>query len=146
MGQIQRAMRAGRCRRFAYPAALLGLVDGLGRALRPEEGFFPDSPMVVDAYTGLLDFGTNPLSDGAAALTGSLPGGMGASWWFPVLLAVALLYLGRTSAREKVKARRRLAAFRLAVGGSVLMVIVLMSTGLLALGSGLLIPLDTILG
>ncbi|MBR8741593.1 protein kinase [Nocardiopsis sp. MG754419] len=146
MGQIQRAMRAGRCRRFAYPAALVGLVDGLGRALRPEEGFFPESPVVVDAYTGLLDFSANPVSDGASALTGLLPGGIGAAWWFPVLLSLALLYLGRTSAREKVKARRRLAAFRLAVGGSILMLVVLLSTGLLALGSGVLIPLDGLLG
>lgn len=146
MGQIQRAMRAGRCRRFAYPAALLGLVDGLGRALRPENGFFPESTLVTDAYTGLLDFSTNPVSEGAAALTGLLPGEMGASWWLPVLLAVVLLYLGRTSAKEKVKARRRLAAFRLAAVGSILMLVVLMSTGLLALGSGVLIPLDTLLG
>ncbi|SIO85118.1 serine/threonine protein kinase [Nocardiopsis sp. JB363] len=145
MGQIQRAMRAGRCRRFAYPAALLGLVDGLGRALRPENGFFPESTLVTDAYTGLLDFSTNPVSEGAAALTGLLPGEMGASWWLPVLLAVVLLYLGRTSAKEKVKARRRLAAFRLAAVGSILMLVVLMSTGLLALGSGVLIPLDSLL-
>ena len=146
MGQIQRAMRAGRCRRFAYPAALLGLLDGLGRALRPEEGFFPENPWVTDTYTGLLDFSTNPVSEAAASLTGLLPGDVGAAWWFPVLLSVALLYLGRSAAGQKVKARRRLAAFRLAVGGSVLMLVVLMSTGLLALGSGILIPLDGILG
>src|SRR5690606_14456419 len=81
MGQIQRAMKAGKCRRFAYPAALLGLVDGLGRALRPEEGFFPESVFVTDTYTGLLEFSDNPLTEGAAALTGLLPGGIGASWW-----------------------------------------------------------------
>ena len=146
MGQIQRAMRAGRCRRFAYPAALLGLVDGLGRALRPQDGFFPESTLVQDTYSELLDFSTNPVSEGVAALTGLLPGEMGASWWLPVLLAVVLLYLGRTSAKEKVKARRRLAAFRLAAVGSILMLVVLMSTGLLALGSGVLIPLDALLG
>ncbi|WP_431889959.1 protein kinase domain-containing protein [Nocardiopsis alba] len=146
MGQIQRAMRAGRCRRFAYPAALLGLIDGLGRALRPEEGFFPESPLVTDAYTGLLDFSANPVSEGASALTDLLPGGIGASWWLPVLLALALLYLGRTAAKDRFKARRRLAAFRLSVAGSILMLVVLLSTGLLALGSGILIPLDGLLG
>ena len=146
MGQIQRAMRAGRCRRFAYPAALLGLLDGLGRALRPEEGFFPRSTWVMDTYTGLLDFSANPVSEAAAALLGLLPGDVGTAWWFPVLLSVTLLYLGRTAAGQKVKARRRLAAFRLAVGGSALMLVVLMSTGLLALGSGILIPLDGLLG
>ena len=146
MGQIQRAMKAGKCRRFAYPAALLGLVDGLGRALRPEEGFFPESAFVADAYTGLIDFSTNPLADGAAALTGLLPAGIGASWWFPVLLAAVLVVLGRTAAKSAVKARRRLGAFRLAVAGSLLMLVVLFSTGLLALGSGVLIPLDGLLG
>src|SRR5699024_1967757 len=50
MQQIERAQSAGRCRRFATPAALLGLVDGLGRALRPEGGFFPESASIVDAY------------------------------------------------------------------------------------------------
>ncbi|MEU3016038.1 protein kinase [Nocardiopsis sp. NPDC007018] len=146
MGQIQRAMRAGRCRRFAYPAALVGLVDGLGRALRPGEGFFPESAFVTDAYTGLLEFGDNPLTDGAAALTDLLPGGIGSAWWFPVLLSVALFVLGRTAARSTVKARRRLGAFRLAVAGSLLMLVVVLSTGLLALGSGVLIPLDGLLG
>ncbi|GAA1119432.1 protein kinase domain-containing protein [Nocardiopsis metallicus] len=146
MGQIQRAMKAGKCRRFAYPAALLGMVDGLGRALRPEEGFFPESVFVTDAYTGLIDFSGNPLADGAAALTGLLPGGIGASWWFPVLLSVVLVVLGRTAAKSTVKARRRLGAFRLAVAGSLLMLVVLFSTGLLALGSGVLIPLDGLLG
>ncbi|MGW5875817.1 protein kinase domain-containing protein [Nocardiopsis terrae] len=146
MGQIQRAMRAGRCRRFAYPAALLGLVDGLGRALRPEAGFFPESEFVTDAYTGLLEFSDSPVADGAATLTGLLPGGIGALWWFPVLLAVLLLVLGRTAARSTVKARRRLGAFRLAVAGSLLMLVVVFSTGLLALGSGVLIPLDGLLG
>src|SRR5699024_12688633 len=55
MRQIERSRTAGSCRRFAYPAAIVGLVDGLGRALRPAEGFFPESTAVVDAYTGLLD-------------------------------------------------------------------------------------------
>ncbi|WP_017587332.1 serine/threonine-protein kinase [Nocardiopsis ganjiahuensis] len=146
MGQIQRAMKAGKCRRFAYPAALLGLVDGLGRALRPEEGFFPESVFVTDTYTGLLEFSDNPLAEGAAALTGLLPGGIGASWWLPVLLSITLLVLGRTAAKSTVKARRRLGAFRLAVAGSLVMLVVLLSTGLLALGSGVLIPLDGLLG
>lgn len=146
MGQIQRAMKAGRCRRFAYPAALLGLLDGLGRAVRPGEGFFPESAFVTDAYTGLLDFSDNPLTEGAAALTGLLPGGIGAAWWFPVLLSVALFVLGRTAAKSTLKARRRLGAFRLAVAGSLVMLVVLFSTGLLALGSGVLIPLDGLLG
>ncbi|GAB3717586.1 serine/threonine-protein kinase [Nocardiopsis nanhaiensis] len=146
MGQIQRAMKAGKCRRFAYPAALFGLVDGLGRAIRPEEGFFPESAFVAEAYPGLLDFSANPVADGAASLTGLLPGGIGAFWWFPVLLAVLLVVMGRVAAKPTAKARRRLGAFRLAVVGSLLMVVVLLSTGLLALGSGVLIPLDGLLG
>ncbi|CAL9403949.1 hypothetical protein SUDANB121_01529 [Nocardiopsis dassonvillei] len=152
MNQIQKAMAAGRCRRFAYPAALLGLVDGLGRALRPAEGFYPESAFVTDAYSGLLEAAhgpvLGPLADITGAVTGLLPGEAGASWWLPVLLSVALVAMGRTAASKKdtSRARRRLAAFRMAVAGSVLMLLVLLSTGLLALGSGVLIPLDGLLG
>lgn len=152
MNQIQKAMTAGRCRRFAYPAALLGLVDGLGRALRPQDGFYPESAFVADSYSGLLEASQGPLlgslADVTGALTGLLPGGIGASWWLPVLLSVALIAMGRTAASKKdsSRARRRLAAFRMAAVGSVLMVAVLLSTGLLALGSGVLIPLDGLLG
>ncbi|MFD6099466.1 hypothetical protein ACFWF4_24420 [Nocardiopsis flavescens] len=152
MNQIQKAMTAGRCRRFAYPAALLGLVDGLGRALRPQDGFYPESAFVADSYSGLLEASRGPLlgslADVTGALTGLLPGDIGASWWLPVLLSVALIAMGRTAASKKdsSRARRRLAAFRMAAVGSVLMVAVLLSTGLLALGSGVLIPLDGLLG
>ncbi|MFV2197321.1 protein kinase domain-containing protein [Nocardiopsis sp. LOL_012] len=152
MNQIQRAMRAGRCRRFAYPAALLGLLDGLGRALRPDGGFYPESEFVVSAYTGLLDAANGAVLGWLSGLTGAatdlLPAGAGDAWWLPVGLAAALLALGRTAAsrRGNSRARRRLAAFRLAVAGSLAMVVVLLSTGLLALGSGVLIPLDGLLG
>ncbi|MFD6952439.1 serine/threonine protein kinase [Nocardiopsis sp. TSRI0078] len=152
MGQIQRAMTAGRCRRFAYPAALLGLVDGLGRALRPPEGFYPESEFVTSAYTGLLEADDGAvlgwLSEAAGSVTGLLPGGTGAAWWFPVLLSVVLVALVRSAASRKPssRARRRLGAFRLAVVGSLFMVVVLLSTGLVALGSGVLIPLDGLLG
>lgn len=152
MRQIQRAMSAGRCRRFAYPAALLGLVDGLGRVLRPPEGFYPESGFVTSAYTGLLDAGDGVilgrLSEVAGTVTGSLPGDTGSAWWLPVLLSTVLVLLGRSAAgkRPGSRARVRLGAFRLAVVGSLLMVVVLLSTGLVALGSGVLIPLDGLLG
>ncbi|MDE3720232.1 serine/threonine protein kinase [Nocardiopsis sp. N85] len=152
MKQIQKAMTAGRCRRFAYPAALLGLVDGLGRALRPADGFYPESAFVTDAYTGLVEGSRGPilgsLSEFTGAVTGLLPGDTGAAWWLPVLTSIGLIVLGRTAAstRAASRARRRLAASRLAVVGSVFMLVVLLSTGLLMLGSGVLIPLDGLLG
>lgn len=150
MRQIERSRNAGRCRRFAYPAALVGLVDGLGRALRPEGGFFPESAIVVDAYTGLLDLSDGvvlgPVSEATGSLTGLLPGAVAASWWLPVLLSVLLLWLGRTAARHTAKARHRLGACRMAVVGSVLMLVIVLSTGLVALGSGVLIPVDGLLG
>lgn len=151
MGQIQRAMKAGACRRFAYPAALLGLLDGLGRVVRPQEGFYPESEFVTSAYTGLLDASNGAvlgwLSEVTGAVTGLLPGDTGAAWWLPVLLSVLLVALGRSAASRKPtsRARRRLGAFRLAVVGTLFMVVVLLSTGLLALGSGVLIPLDGLL-
>ena len=150
MRQIERSRTAGRCRRFAYPAAIVGLVDGLGRALRPAEGFFPESTAVVDAYTGLLDLSNGVVLGWFSKVTGSLtdllPGSVGAAWWLPVLLAVLLLWLGRTAARHTAKARRRLGSYRMAVVGSVLMLVLVLSTGLVALGSGVLIPLDGLLG
>ena len=150
MRQIEQSRTAGRCRRFAYPAALVGLVDGLGRALRPEEGFFPESTVVVDAYTWLLDLSDGVvlgwLSEVTGSLTDLLPGAVGAAWWLPVLLSVLLLWLGRTAARHTAKARRRLGAYRMTVVGSALMLVIVFSTGLVALGSGALIPLDGLLG
>lgn len=150
MRQIERSRTAGRCRRFAYPAAIVGLVDGLGRALRPAEGFFPESTAVVDAYTGLLELSNGVVLGWFSKVTGSLtdllPGSVGAAWWLPVLLAVLLLWLGRTAARHTAKARRRLGSYRMAVVGSVLMLVLVLSTGLVALGSGVLIPLDGLLG
>ncbi|WP_026115640.1 protein kinase domain-containing protein [Nocardiopsis kunsanensis] len=150
MHQIERAQSAGRCRRFATPAALLGLVDGLGRALRPEGGFFPESAPVLDAYTGLLDLSNSALltwlSQITGAVTGLLPAGTGTAWWLPVVLSLALFWMVRVAGKYTAKARRRLAAFRMAAVGSVLMVLVLLSSGLVALGSGVLIPLDALLG
>ncbi|WP_116245135.1 protein kinase [Nocardiopsis sp. FIRDI 009] len=152
MNQIQRAMRAGRCRRFAYPAALLGLVDGLGRALRPDSGYYPESAFVTPLYSGLVDSARDGalagLSRAAGMVTGLLPEPVETAWWLPVVLSAVLVLLGRTAAgrRGSSRARRRLAAFRLAVAGSLFMVLVLLSTGLLALGSGVLIPLDGLLG
>lgn len=150
MHQIERSQNSGRCRKFAYPAALVGLVDGLGRALRPEEGFFPENSFVLEAYTGLLDLSDGVvlgwLSEATGSLTGLLPDAVAHAWWLPVLLSVLLLWLGRTAARHTAKARRRLGAYRLAVVGSVLTLVIVLSTGLVALGSGVLIPLDGLLG
>ncbi|MFI6574706.1 protein kinase [Nocardiopsis sp. NPDC050513] len=152
MNQIQRAMRAGRCRRFAYPAALLGLVDGLGRVLRPDEGFYPESAFVTSVYSGLVESARDGvlagLSRAAGVVTGLLPEPVETAWWLPVVLSVVLVLLGRSAAsqRNSSRARRRLAAFRLAVAGSLFMALVLLSTGLVALGSGVLIPLDGLLG
>ena len=150
MNQIERAQSAGRCRRFAVPAALLGLVDGLGRALRPDGGFFPESAPILDAYTGLLDLSNSALLSWLSQVTGSviglLPGETGTAWWLPVVLSLLLFWMVRVAGRYTAKARRRLAAFRMAAVGSVLMVVVLLSSGLVALGSGVLIPLDGLLG
>ncbi|WP_026118256.1 protein kinase domain-containing protein [Nocardiopsis salina] len=150
MHQIERAQSAGRCRKFATPAAVLGLVDGLGRALRPGNGFFPDSEPIVNAYTGLLDLSNSALVSWLAqisgAVTGVLPGGAGAAWWLPVALSLALLWMVRVAGRYTAKARSRLAAYRMAAVGSALMLVVLLSSGLVALGSGVLIPLDGLLG
>ncbi|MFC7741592.1 hypothetical protein ACFQXA_12375 [Nocardiopsis composta] len=150
MRQIERAMTAGRCRRFAYPAALLGLVDGAGRSMLPPEGFFPESPGVLGAYQGLLDFRESPpvsaVADAASGLTGLLPADAASQWWLPVLLGAVLILLGRTAASRKRKARTQLAAYRLSVAGSVAMAVVLLANGLLTLGAGVLIPLDALLG
>ncbi|MFD0775602.1 hypothetical protein ACFQZ2_16840, partial [Streptomonospora algeriensis] len=69
----------------------------------------------------------------------------GDRWWSPVVLAVVLVLLGRTSAGRR-RARTRLTAYRLAVAGSALMLLVVFSTGLLMVGAGVLIPLYNLLG
>ena len=79
-------------------------------------------------------------------VTGVLPGGAGAAWWLPVALSLALLWMVRVAGRYTAKARSRLAAYRMAAVGSALMLVVLLSSGLVALGSGVLIPLDGLLG
>ncbi|MDA0565367.1 protein kinase [Streptomonospora sp. S1-112] len=149
MQQIERAMGAGRARRFAYPAAVVGLVDGLGRALRAD-GFYPDpGGPFAGAYESMVEFTRTPLvtavADAAGAVVGLVPGVTEARWWPPVVLAVVLLVLGRVSA-GKARARVRLTAYRLAVAGSVLMAVVALSTGLLTPAAGVLIPLYNIFG
>ncbi|MFC4561468.1 protein kinase [Nocardiopsis mangrovi] len=149
MAQIQRAMGAGRCRRFAYPAALLGVLDGLGRWLRAD-GFFPDTttPM-VSAYEGAVDFSQSPPvsapASAAEAVVGLLPAGIEHAWWTPVVLGVLLYLLGRTAASRKRKARTQLVAYRLSVAGSVAMLVLLLSTGFLTLAAGVLIPLHNLM-
>ncbi|GAB3491504.1 protein kinase domain-containing protein [Nocardiopsis coralliicola] len=148
MRQIQRAMTAGRCRRFAYPAGLLGVADGVGRLLLPEGGFYPESPGVLAVYQGFLDFAALPpveaLSGAMTALTGLLPGA--GEWWFSAGLGVLLLALGRTAASRKRAARTQLAAYRISVAGSLLMAAVLLSTALVTLSAAALIPLDGLFG
>src|SRR5699024_5568286 len=78
--------------------------------------------------------------------TDLLPGSVGASWWLPVWLAVLLLWLGRTAARHTAKARRRLGSYRMAVVGSVLMLGLVPSRGLVALGPGGLLLRDGLRG
>ncbi|MDA2815006.1 serine/threonine protein kinase [Nocardiopsis sp. RSe5-2] len=148
--QIERAMTAGRCRRFAYPAALLGALDATGRAMLPPEGFFPSSDLVLGLYEGLLGFRhsapVTTVADGASALAGLVPGDAAMQWWSPLVLAVVLVLLGRTAASKKRKARTQLGAYRLAVAGSVAMAVLLAAGGLLTLGAGILVPLDGLLG
>lgn len=150
MRQIQRAMGAGRCRRFAYPAGMAGLVEGLGRALLPPEGFYPESDAVLGTYQGLLAFSDNALVSAVAGMarevTGLLPGGIGQGWWFPMVLGIALFLLGRAAAQPRSKSRLRLMSYRLSVVGSLLMVVTVLAGGLLTLGAGILIPLDSLLG
>ncbi|GAA4927996.1 hypothetical protein GCM10023224_03900 [Streptomonospora halophila] len=149
MQQLERAEGAGRCRRFAYPAALAGLVDGVGRVMRAD-GFYPDRPSpIADAYAGVVEFARSTVVSAAAgaadAVVGLLPAGIAGQWWLPVLLGVLLAVLGRTAAGRR-RARTRLVAYRLAVAGSVLMLLVVLSSGLLMVGAGVLIPLYNLLG
>ncbi|MFC3998666.1 protein kinase [Nocardiopsis sediminis] len=149
MAQIQRAMGAGRCRRFAYPAGLLGLLDGLGRWLRAD-GFFPEiTTPWVSAYESAVDFSQSPpvsaLAGAADAVVSLLPADTGHAWWTPVVLGVVLYLLGRTAAGRKRKARTQLIAYRLAVAGSVAMLLLLLSTGFLTVAAGILIPLHNLM-
>ncbi|MUL40863.1 protein kinase [Streptomonospora sp. PA3] len=149
MRQIERAQGAGRCRRFAYPAAVAGLVDGLGRVLRAD-GFYPEQAgPIADAYTGVVDFSRSPVVSAVAgaadAVVGLLPARIEDQWWLPVVLGALLVLLGRTAA-GRARARTRLVAYRLAVAGSVLALLVLLSSGLLMAGAGVLIPLYNVFG
>ncbi|GAB3446951.1 hypothetical protein GCM10027570_18640 [Streptomonospora sediminis] len=149
MRQIERAQGAGRCRRFAYPAAAVGFADALGRLVR-SGGFYPERPgPLADAYTGWVEFtrstAVSGISGAADAVVGLLPAGISAQWWLPALLGVLLVVLGRTAAGQ-ARARTRLMAYRLAVAGSVAMLLVVVSTGLLMVGAAVLIPLYNLLG
>ncbi|QBI53867.1 protein kinase domain-containing protein [Streptomonospora litoralis] len=149
MRQIERAQGAGRGRRFAYPAAVLGLLDGLGRLLRAG-GFYPDRPgPFADAYTAVVEFTASPIVSAVAAAAGAvvglLPGDVEDQWWLPALLGVLLVLLGRKAA-SRSPARSRLVSYRIAVAGSLLMLLVLCSTGLLMVGAGVLIPLYNVFG
>nr|WP_052745971.1 serine/threonine protein kinase [Allosalinactinospora lopnorensis] len=147
MRQIQRAMGAGRCRRFAYPAGMLGMVEGLGRSLLPPEGFFPNNDVVLACYEGLLAFSSSAVVSGVSSTAaGLLPGDSGHSWWFPVVLGLVLFLLGHTAAGRRRRARTQLMSYRLALVGSLLMAVALLAGGLLTLGAGILIPLDSLLG
>lgn len=150
MRQIRRAMGAGRCRRFAYPAALLGVLDGVGGRLYPAGGYYTDFGPTGDAIEGVRAFSANPVVDGvssaASALLSLLPGGIGLMWGLPLVLAVALLLLGRTAANKERKARTQLISYRLALAGSVVMGVRLLASGLFLLCMGVLIPLDMLLG
>ncbi|GAA1985379.1 hypothetical protein GCM10009799_08500 [Nocardiopsis rhodophaea] len=149
MKQILRSMGAGKCRRFAYPAALLGFLDTLGRVLRGPDGFFPATETVRSLYEPLVVFGSDDRSNIVVSLAknvvGLLPGGVADQWWLPAVLGAILVLLGRAAANNRRKARTQLGAFRLAVVGSVLMAMVLLSTGFVMLGAGVLIPLDALL-
>ncbi|TQN32005.1 serine/threonine protein kinase [Haloactinospora alba] len=146
MRQLQKAMGAGRCRRFVYPVALLGLVDGLGRVLRGD-GYFPGDNPAGAAYVSLVDFSgdgaVRPVTGTASSVAETL--GDSGQWWYPVLLGLVLFLLGRTTASDRRRARTQLMARRLAVVGTVLLAVVLLGS-VRALGGGVLIPLDSLLG
>ncbi|MDA8371833.1 MAG: serine/threonine protein kinase [Nocardiopsaceae bacterium] len=150
MRQIQRAMGSGRCRRFAYPAALFGMIDSIGRLLRAD-GFYPEtiSPFAA-AYEAVLSFSqstaVSAVSTAAGAVAGLLPGDMELRWWLPALLGLALFFLGRTAANRRRKARTQIIAYRMAVFTTVLTVLVLLANGLLTVGAGVLIPLHALFG
>lgn len=151
MARLQRAMAVGRCRRFARPAALAGLLDGCGLWLwESQGGLFTDQEWVVTAFGWAEAIRDNSLVTLAAQLCSSLlellPGGIGLVWWFPVLLGVLLFALGRTAANQHRSARTRLVAYRLAVVASVLVVVRALAHGLFFLFMGVLIPAALLAG
>lgn len=150
MRQIQRAMGAGRCRRFAYPAGLLGVLDGVGLWLWESRGLSGDTPALTSALDALTAFaGSAPISALSGLARGAMaliPGGVGLVWWFSVALGLALWLLGRTAANRRRKARTQLMAYRLAVAGSIVMAVRLLAGGLFYLGTGVLIPVSMITG
>ncbi|GAA3742949.1 protein kinase domain-containing protein [Salinactinospora qingdaonensis] len=150
MRRLQRAMRAGRCRRFAYPAAGVALLDGAGQWLWHAQGLYSNQPWMASALQGVETFGQSGLvsavAGAAASVMGLVPGGVGVVWWFPVLLAVALVLLGHTAANRRRKARSQLVARRLAIIGTALTGVRVLASGLFYLAMGVLIPLSLITG
>ncbi len=151
MDQVQRAMTAGRCRRFARPAAVAGLLDGVGLWLwESQGGLFTSQEWVTAVFgwaTAIRDNGLVALlAQLCSTLLGLLPAGIGLMWWFPVLLGVLLLALGRTAADPRRGARTRLVAYRLAAAGSVLVAVRVLAHGLFFLFMGVLIPYAMLTG
>ncbi|RCV56688.1 protein kinase domain-containing protein [Marinitenerispora sediminis] len=150
MRRLKRAMRAGRCRGYAYPAGVLGLLDGIGQWLWTTRGLYSALPAMESARLGLTEFSQNPAMAGLARVSGNLlqllPGQMAQAPWFAIVLGLALLALGRTAANRRRSSRVQLAARHLALAGTVLMALRLLASGLLLLGMGVLIPLSLVTG
>lgn len=137
-GVGEKARRAGRCRRFAVPVILLGLLDMLGSAVHPagpagvtEPGYASARPVVDAIAAGIERSGLSDLGGWALFGMPGLPG---------TLLCTALLATAAvvaSSHRLWRRPRLRVFAYRAAVVLAPLLLLRLLATSLVPAGLGL---------
>ncbi|WP_433256935.1 protein kinase domain-containing protein [Streptosporangium sp. CA-135522] len=132
-----KARRAGRCRRFAVPMIVLGLLDVLGSAAHPAG---PDVPRdgsasagrVIDAITAGI--GRSGLSEPVGWATLGMPGLPGALLCTTLLIAATAT---ASSHRLWRRPRLRVFAYRATIALTLLLLLRLLATSFVPLGSGL---------
>ncbi|PRX98454.1 serine/threonine-protein kinase [Allonocardiopsis opalescens] len=146
MRRVEKAMTAGRCRRITRPATLLAFLDGLGGMLAAS-GAAPTDVGWLNTANDVMDTigaAIAPLTALATGVLELIPFAL--NWWFPFVLVIALMVIGRVAGDDKRKALHRLIAARLAYVVVAVVAVRILYSGLGLVVSGVLLPLALLVG